>query len=300
MNDYETFLQTHHRQPTYTELKEMLRLAEEQDRLRRKEQQDQEKWEQLQEKMWWPGDPKEFEEPEPVVKDCRHLRESGQYCGSVAVKGRDFCAYHLRDRGRRLKMARARARHQRWRLQLPPLEDLYAVQVSIDRVLNALLDEQLDRHTGGLVLYGLQQAATNLSRPAEVWEDSCRFQSREQLELPGFEAEFDLPEDFDLDAPPEVAFPETESGTSQAAAAAEEKAAAGNEAGESAAGKKEGASPDATGASPLTAAVLDRVGAGAVSRKGPRAAEAAPTSAADADRVGKGRSAAGSVLAKSK
>src|SRR5208283_3454974 len=120
-------------------------------------------------------EPTPVEEKKVVIPTCRHVRENGECCGTVPVTGRNYCYHHLSDRGRRVKMARARARGQRWRLELPPLEDLYSVQVALMQVLDALLSGQLDRHMGGVVLYGLQQAATNLRLPEEVWERSHRF-----------------------------------------------------------------------------------------------------------------------------
>src|SRR5271157_1832727 len=110
-------------------------------------------------------EPKPVVQEEVVIKTCNHIRENSAYCQAPAIGGRDYCRFHLRERGRRLKMARARARGERWRLDLPPLEDLYAVQVGIMQVLEALSDERVDRHLGGLMLYGLQQAATNLRCP---------------------------------------------------------------------------------------------------------------------------------------
>src|SRR5208337_1011540 len=156
-------------------------------------------------------EPTPVEEKKVVIPTCRHVRENGECCGSVAVTGRNYCYHPLSDRGRRLKMARARARGQRWRLELPPLEDLYAVQVSIMRVLQALDHDRLDKGRGSLMLYGLQQAATNLRCPQEVWERSSRFELADDEgveEYDDFEAEFDLPQGIDLKTPPEVVFPE--------------------------------------------------------------------------------------------
>src|SRR5271166_333186 len=107
-------------------------------------------------------EPKPAIPKEPVIiKTCNHIKENGFCCGSAAATGRDYCYFHLSIRGRRLKMARARARGQRWRLELPPLEDLYSVQVSITQVIAAMADGHIDRGLGGGMLYGLQQAATN-------------------------------------------------------------------------------------------------------------------------------------------
>jgi hypothetical protein len=53
------------------------------------------------------------------IRTCNHLKEDGVYCDSAALAGRNFCYFHLNIRGRRLKMARALARGDACRLQLP-------------------------------------------------------------------------------------------------------------------------------------------------------------------------------------
>ena len=118
-------------------------------------------------------------EPKPpekiVIKTCDHVKENGRCCGSPAVTRPRLLPLSPEHRGRRLKMARASARGERCCVELPPLEDLYAVQVGIQHVLDALLSGQLDRHLGGVVLYGLQQAASNVRLPQEEWDESARF-----------------------------------------------------------------------------------------------------------------------------
>ena len=159
----------------------------------------------------WEPAPRAWEPTPPaekvVVKLCRHIRVNGKRCRGVATTGRDYCYYHLDDLGRRLKMARARARGQPWRLDLPPLEDLYAVQVSLTQVIAAMAEGHIDRSLGGVMLYGLQQAATNLRLPKEVWEGSYHFDDVKEVECPAFEKEHDVPAGFDLNTPPEEAFP---------------------------------------------------------------------------------------------
>ena len=199
-------------EPSYEELYETIkRLQNEREML----EQQQKEWERIQERKFWPDNPEQFEPPKPPPappKTCRHLRENNRFCGSLAVKGRDYCYHHLRERGRRLKMARARARGEHLPLQLPLLEDMYAVQVSIMLVVDSLLNGKLDRRDASLALYGLQQAATNLARPRAVWEQASPFElaaGEGPSEYDGFAKEFGLPEDLDPDTPPEVAFAET-------------------------------------------------------------------------------------------
>ncbi len=126
------------------------------------------------------------------------------------MKGRDYCYYHVRTRARRLAMAKARAERQPWRLDLPPLEDMYAVQASITNVLEALAAGALDSKRGGLILYGLQQAANNVRLPAWGVDSHYAIHDYEERRVdsyPGLEAEFGLPKNVDLDAVPEDVFP---------------------------------------------------------------------------------------------
>ncbi len=143
-------------------------------------------------------------------KYCQHVKENGIFCSSPAVKGRDYCYYHARTRARRLAMAKARSERRKWKLDLPPLEDMYAVQPAVSNVVDALAAGALDPKCGGLILYGLQQAANNVRIP--VWSEQSHFAIRDHDErrvdsYPGLESEFGLPRKTDLDAAPEEAFP---------------------------------------------------------------------------------------------
>src|SRR5208337_2198582 len=96
------------------------------------------------------------------VKHCRHIKVDGVFCQTPALHGRDYCHFHLRALGRRMRMARERARREPHRLVLPILEDMNAVHVALMQVLDAVAADQLDDKRAGLLLYGLQQASTNL------------------------------------------------------------------------------------------------------------------------------------------
>jgi hypothetical protein len=144
---------------------------------------------------------------------CNHLKEDGVYCDSPALRDQKFCYFHLNARARRLQMAQARRRGETCRIQLPVLEDMHAVQVSLQQVLEALADDRIDHKRAGLMLYALQQAATTLNCTPE-WKGS-----RPQVELdhplraiavPNLEEQYALPNDIDLEAPPEVAVAEAE------------------------------------------------------------------------------------------
>ncbi len=146
-----------------------------------------------------------------AYKYCQHVRENGTFCGSGAVKGRAFCYFHLRVRARRLAMAQAQSQEKTWHPELPPLEDMHAVQVALMQVADGLAEDVINPRRAGLLLYALQQAASNL-RATTGWLMGSPFELSFEKEgtvnnYPGLESEFGLPPRIDLDAPPHELFP---------------------------------------------------------------------------------------------
>ena len=143
-------------------------------------------------------------------KYCQHVRENGIFCASGAVKGRAFCYFHLRIRARRMALAQAQSEDRPWRMELPPLEDMHGVQVALMQVADGLAQDAIDPRRAGLLLYAFQQAATNLQNKL-AWVNGSPFENKFQTEgvvnkYPGLEAEFGLPEQIDIDAPPYQVF----------------------------------------------------------------------------------------------
>ena len=71
-------------------------------------------------------------------KTCTYIHDTGYLCESAAVGGRDYCCFHLRYRGCLMRMAQARARGHHFHLDLPPLENMHAVQSALSHVVEAL------------------------------------------------------------------------------------------------------------------------------------------------------------------
>jgi hypothetical protein len=149
------------------------------------------------------------------VRTCDHLKEDGVYCNSPALRGRDYCYFHLNLRGRRLKAARTHDLGPGQPINLPFPEDMHAVQVSLFEVLNGLANHRIDPKHAGLMLYALQQAATNLMH-TPGWHGRCQPVEPDQpllaLEYPDFEERYHLTEDVDLEADPEAALREVGQG----------------------------------------------------------------------------------------
>src|SRR5271165_5054750 len=177
---------------------------------------------------------------------CHHFMENGLYCQSPALRDRRYCYSHLRLRGQRLRMARAIARRQPYRFDLPALDDLFAVQAAVEHVARALGAGLMERRQAGTLLYALQQSAINhrilalvqmntasvnpsLSNPTLAPKNGDKsagappyspvFGERvgsggEQVRLveeyPQFEAEYGLPAGLDVSQPAHVLFPPPE------------------------------------------------------------------------------------------
>jgi hypothetical protein len=154
-------------------------------------------------------------------ESCRHVKEDGIYCGSPALLDRKYCYYHLIQRGRRLRRARALRDNQPYRLEIQSLDNPYAIRAALTDIAQALAAGQLDARTAGKLLYAVQlvnstnrriekmeaAAAKDLVPVPEVRapllganlgsqsDDASRIQ-----EFPEFEKQFGLPPGADLDA----------------------------------------------------------------------------------------------------
>ena len=108
-------------------------------------------------------------------------------------------------------MAQYRARGQRFDLQLPPLEDMHAVQSAISHVVQALAADMIDPKRAHEILTGLRHAASNFRDQAAWQHNPYRSDPAETpaIAYDDLEAEFGLPDDLDINTPPEVAFPES-------------------------------------------------------------------------------------------
>lgn len=131
-------------------------------------------------------------------KQCEHVRANGEFCGSPALRGRNYCFFHLTQLGRRLRAERARAvasqldQPESVLLELPVLEDANSIQIALMQVIDAVLNKRLDAKSGGVVLYGLQTASSNLRR-------GVTFRAAEGATVAGryeeFEADYELGDD---------------------------------------------------------------------------------------------------------
>jgi hypothetical protein len=142
-------------------------------------------------------------------KTCTYIHDTGYLCQSAAVGGRDYCCFHLRYRGRLMRMAQYRARGERFDLRLPPLENMHAVQSALSQLMEALAADMIDPKRAQAIHSILRTAANNFKHP-EAWRAS-EYLNDQSAAFPAsyqeFEAEYGLPEGIDLNAPPKLPSP---------------------------------------------------------------------------------------------
>ena len=103
------------------------------------------------------------------------------------------------------------ARNQRFDLKLPPLESMYAVQSALTQLAEALAADMIDPKRAQAMLTVLRLASLNLRHP-EKWQTTL-YHADQPGPAVDLVAEFGLPAGLDIDTPPEVAFPLSQSGS---------------------------------------------------------------------------------------
>ncbi len=98
------------------------------------------------------------------ARTCDYVKPDGHLCGSLALRGRDYCHFHVTSVPRERRAATQRAIAEGPPLELPPLRDLNSVQIALMRVMNGLLQGRISSRMAGQLLYALQLARTNLAR----------------------------------------------------------------------------------------------------------------------------------------
>ena len=102
-------------------------------------------------------------ETKPKRYQCRHIFTDGHRCGSICLRGEEFCYYHHTTR----KPAETQRPPQ------PPVHlrpthrpnDRTGLQSTIVEVLRRIAANDIDPRRAGLLLYGLQIASLNLPKP---------------------------------------------------------------------------------------------------------------------------------------
>ncbi len=163
-----------------------------------------------------------------MIRHCEHIKANGHFCGSPAMRDRNYCFFHMNHIGRRMRLQRYAAHGlEAPPIELPLLEDAASIQLALMQVTEALLHGTLDRKTAGLVLYSLQTASSNLrnmQKEAEADAGTAVCNRYDSFE-----------EDYELDKESAAGLRVAEPADAQEAQAPSQNHAAGDESGESSA-----------------------------------------------------------------
>src|SRR5208283_199630 len=132
------------------------------------------------------------------MRNCEYLKPNGEFCGSPALRGRDYCHWHLTCVARRLSAEKQEATQDRTPLELPPLEDANSVQLAVMMVIDAMLHNRVSPRMSGHLLYALQIASSNLKQgvdfhPAKLQDaDGKTMTPVRCTQYDALEADFDI------------------------------------------------------------------------------------------------------------
>jgi hypothetical protein len=185
----------------------------------------------------------------PTNRFCHHIHQNGTLCQSPPMRERDYCYAHLQLIGRRMQMAKARARAAKWDLNFPVPEDLHSVQVALCQLMDAIAADRIDPRRSHQLICVLRLAAANLNSKTP-W-DLRRFEAGPPtaprvLDDPAFETTYGLPSGLDLKLQPAQAFPPAAEAASEGGS---QLPASGNRATEN-----RGGTPSASPTIPITVA----------------------------------------------
>ncbi len=138
-------------------------------------------------------------------RTCTYIHDDGGICKSAAVTDRNLCLNHLRHRARLMRMAQYRARGERFDLNLPPLESMFAVQSALTQLSEALAADMIELKRADRLIRVLNIASRNLLK-SDKWPASP-YHSDQPAPAVDLAAEYGLPRDLNLNLSPEVAFP---------------------------------------------------------------------------------------------
>ncbi len=103
-----------------------------------------------------------------MVQACRHIKPNGERCNSPALRGHCFCYFHSRVH------SRTRFRKSE-KFKLPVPEDFAAIQESIAKVFDGIVDGIVDLKESAQILWGLQIAMQTIPRKPVMPTNSVEF-----------------------------------------------------------------------------------------------------------------------------
>ena len=109
-----------------------------------------------------------------MYQACRHIKPSGERCKSPAMRDHSFCYFHARVHVRTRHNAGRTLHSDRDNLNFPVPEDFAAIQESVAKVLDDIVNERISHKESAQILSGLRIAMRTIPRNPVPPTDSVR------------------------------------------------------------------------------------------------------------------------------
>ena len=93
-----------------------------------------------------------------IIYRCRSLTSKGDQCKQAALRGQDFCVQHIERT--------AVGFSHRDKFHIPLLEDASAVQLTLTKMAQCVLNKEVSESVAGKVMYACSIASSTFPRPA--------------------------------------------------------------------------------------------------------------------------------------
>ena len=94
---------------------------------------------------------------------CEHVFSTGRCCGSPKLTDSDFCYWHHTARARRgARPKPAPSESNNSVVMMPFVEDADSLMLSLQEILQAIVENRIDPRRAGLLIYGIQTTASIL------------------------------------------------------------------------------------------------------------------------------------------
>lgn len=130
--------------------------------------------------------------PETEVPTCSYIRETGEKCNAVALKGRDHCRFHDLDHRRRQQLKSYRGKgepHVIEAMDLPQFETPEDLQICLSNLFQAVAARRVNPEDADRLLQILRVASRNFrtmhafNKDFYKWEaEGSKHTSDEELE----------------------------------------------------------------------------------------------------------------------
>lgn len=97
-----------------------------------------------------------------TIPTCRHWKDDGVQCGSPAMRGKQFCYFHDRQRRDHPNRRPRTVTRPRKVIDLPPFTDRRSILDALSRISNGVFNNEIAPDDANALIYAIQTALLSL------------------------------------------------------------------------------------------------------------------------------------------